>query len=196
MQKGGFWSYFFGGFVFFLCVFVLVFCKKAQKGHFLQFWRFSNFVPPKGLSLKSFFSSYSVFFFGFPFCLPFKMPLFSFRFFVHQPFFRKHSWFWFLLFLCFLAFPFLMFACFIETIFPNIPFFKPRLLSFLAGYFLCCRLFLFSRCMFLPFCFYVGFVFGNVLVVCRVSLFCFQSMKKTQFSFQFLCFLKLSWLNV
>ena len=57
-----------------------------------------------------------------------------------------------------------MFACLFETNFPNIPFFKPKLLSLLAVYyFLLLFLFLFSWCMFQPFCFYVGFVFGILL---------------------------------
>ena len=50
----------------------------------------------------------------------------------------------FLLFFFCLPFPFLMFACLFETNFPNIPFFKPKLLSLLAVYFFfCCSCFCF-----------------------------------------------------
>ena len=70
-KKVFFWSVFLflGGFVFFSSVFLcLCFAKRPKKVIFLQFSSFfSNFVPPKGLSLESLFSSYSVFFFGFPF---------------------------------------------------------------------------------------------------------------------------------
>ena len=66
MQKVFFWSVFcFLVFFFFLCVFVLVFCKKAHKVFSCNFRGF-KICSPKGLSLKSFFSSYSVFFLGFP----------------------------------------------------------------------------------------------------------------------------------
>ena len=123
--------------VFLVCFLVVLFffssvflCLCPKKAIFLRFERFFYFCSPKGLSLKSFFSSYSVFFFGFPFSRSYFSLLF-----VHQPLFRKHYYFGFLSFFFFLPFPFQMFACFFETNFPNIPFFKPRLLSFLAGYF-------------------------------------------------------------
>ena len=69
-----------------------------------------------------------------------------------------------------------MFDCFFETNFPNILFLKPKLLSFLAASFSYVVLFLFSWCMFLPFCFNVGFVFGKylVLIFCLVSCFGFS----------------------
>ena len=49
MQKAVFWSVFlfFGGFVFSLCVFVLVFCKKAQETIFLQLRGFKILFPRK-----------------------------------------------------------------------------------------------------------------------------------------------------
>ena len=163
----------------FLC---LCFVKRPKKAIFLQFERFLNFFPPKGLSLKSFISSYSVFFCGFPFCLPFQNSIFSLLF-VHQPrfFFRKHYYFGFLIFFIFLPFPCLMFACFSETNFPNIPFLKPRLLSFLAGYFSV-----------------VAFVFVFMVYVsafcCLVSCFAF-SLWKHNFPCNSGVFLKLSWLK-
>ena len=93
----------------------------------------------------------------------------------------------FLLFFFCLPFPFLTFACLFETIFPNIPFLKPKFLSLLA-FFLLLFLFLFSWCMFQPFCFYVGFVLVFVLFCAFVFFFCFscflfgfRSMKKSCF---------------
>ena len=112
--------------LFFPVCFVLVFVKKAP----CNFRGFFCFVPLKGLSLKSFFSSHSVFFIGFPFVFPFKMPFF-FAFCPSAPFFYIII-FGFSCFPLFLPFPFLMFACFFETKFSNIPFLKPELLSFLA----------------------------------------------------------------
>ena len=58
-----------------------------------------------------------------------------------------------------------MFACFFETNFSNIPFLNPGCFHFWLVIFLLLFLFLFSWCMFLPFCFYVGFVFGNFLAL-------------------------------
>ena len=84
-----------------LSFFPLCFCacvlQKAQKGYFpaiLEVFKFCS--PEKAWSLKSFFSSYSVFFLVFLFVFPFKIP---FLFFVHQPPFRKHYYFGFLSFL-------------------------------------------------------------------------------------------------
>ena len=64
-----------------LCVFVLLVCKKAQKGYFpAVFEAFFLFSSPKGLSFKSFFSSYYVLFPCFPFVFPFKIPSLFFAF--------------------------------------------------------------------------------------------------------------------
>ena len=117
----------------------LWFVKKARKGYFPAILQvFVYFVPPKGLSLKSFFSSYSVFFFGFPFVFPFKTPFYPFAFWPSAPFWRTLIFLFFKSFF-FLPFPFLMFACLFQTNFPNIPFLKPKLLSFwLFIYFFCC----------------------------------------------------------
>ena len=84
--------------------------------------------------------------------------------FVHQPLFGNIIIFGLFCFSFSCLFPFLMFACFFETYFPNIPFLKLKLLSFLAVLCLLLLLFLVSWCVFLPFCFYVGFVLGNFLV--------------------------------
>ena len=67
MQKvfGGYFWFLLVVLFLFLCVFVLLFGTKAQIGYFpavLEVY-FFYFVPPKGLSLKSFFPSYSVVFF-------------------------------------------------------------------------------------------------------------------------------------
>ena len=75
----------------------------------------------------------------------------------------------FLLFFFCLPFPFLMFACLFETNFPNIPFLKPKLLSFLAVYFfLVALLFVFmvyvSAFLFLCWLFFLFFVFVFVFL--------------------------------
>ena len=159
-KKALFFFFFLGGFVFFLCVFVRLFVKRPKKAIFLQFWRLFSILFPKGF-FKSFFSSYSVFYPCFPFVFPFKIPFFL-CFLSSTPFGKHYC----LLLFCLsflLPFPLLMFACFIETNFPNIPFLKPKLLSFLAVFFPSVVLFLFSWCMFLSFCFYVGFASGKFL---------------------------------
>ena len=146
------WFYFF---------FALCFCfvKRLREAIFLQSCNFRGvsfcFVPPKGLSLKSVFSSYFLFFFLLSSLSKFHFSLL----FVHQPFLEICLVVSFVF--LFLPFPFLMFACLFETNFPNIPFLKP---IFGRLFFFCCFCFV-SWCMFLPFCFYVGFVFGNCLVL-------------------------------
>ena len=164
-------------FVYFCCLVVLffslclIFCLERQKQKcycpaILGYFFF--FVSPKGLSLKSFFSSYSVFFFGFPFVFPFKT---HFLLFVHQPLFEKHYYFWFL---------YLSFSClflsqcllvsfkqtFLTSHFWNPSCFHLWLFLFLFYCFLACFIFL-------PFCFDVGFVFGMFILF--LSCFCFVS---------------------
>ena len=74
---------------FVACVFVLVFCKKAQKGYFPAILEvFCLFCSHQRPVLKCFFSSYFVFF---AFVFPFKNP-FLFVF-IHQPLFTEDS-FW------------------------------------------------------------------------------------------------------
>ena len=112
--------------VFFVCVFgclvVLFFFvsiiffvwKKTQKGYFPAILKsFFFFVSPKGPSLKSFFSSYSFFFSGFPFVFPFKTPFFSLLF-VHQPFSENINIFGFFI-IIFLAFSFLNVCLFLSN---------------------------------------------------------------------------------
>ena len=131
-KKVFFW-YVFGFWVvlFFFSVFLCFCFEKGPKRLFSCNFRVFLFysVPPTGLSLKSvFFSSYSVFLF---FLSSLVKIHFSFPFCPSTPFW-EHSYLGFLLFFFLLPFPFLMFACFFETNFPNIPFWKPKLLSFLA----------------------------------------------------------------
>ena len=105
-------------FLVLLCVSVLLFCKKAQKGYYpavLELFLF-YFVPQKGLSSKSFFSSYYV---VFSFCLPLQNSIFV-AFCASTPFW-KTSFLGFLLLFIFFPVPFLMFACFFETNFPISP---------------------------------------------------------------------------
>ena len=163
MQQGFFLVRFFCFLVvlfFVACVLVLVFCKKAQKGYFPAILEvFCLFCSPKRPVFKILFFFLFCFLFWFSFCIPFQNSILSLCFLAISPFLENINIFGF--FICFLFFPFLMFACFIQTNFPNIPFLKPKLLSFwLFIYFFCCFCFLFSYFMFLPFCFDVGFVFG------------------------------------
>ena len=124
----------FGGFVFF-SVF-LCFCKKAQKGYLPAILDLVSVLvcSPKRPLFKIVLFLPILFFWVFLLSSLSKfhhVPLL----FVHQPLFGKTVIiFGFFYFSCFLPFPFLMFVCFFETNFPNIPFLKPKLLSFLAGY--------------------------------------------------------------
>ena len=96
-----------------------------------------------------------------------------------------------LLFFVLLPFPFQMFACFFETSFPNIPFLKPKLLSF--------WLFLFSSVVFVLYvsallflCWFGFWSFFVLFLSC--FLFCFQSMKNNVFP-AILVFFELCWLK-
>ena len=101
MQKGVFVLFFlyFWCLVFFALCSCSLFFENAPKRLFSCNSRgLSFFVPPKGMSLKS-FSSYSVFFLA-CLCFPFqKFHLFSLLF-VHQALFGKHSFFGFFCFFC------------------------------------------------------------------------------------------------
>ena len=156
MQKGFLGMFFFCFLVvcFLLPVFLcLCFVKKAQKGYFPAILEvFYLFCSPKRPVLKC-FSSFSVFFPAFPFFSPFKIPFFL-CFSSINPLLEKilcggffcHS---------ILSFPFLMFASLFETICQH-PLSEPQV-AFVFGIFSVVFVF-FSWCMFLPFCFDVGFV--------------------------------------
>ena len=177
MQKGVFFRHFFGfgGFVFYsLCFCAFVLFKIAQNGYFPAFLEvFCLFCSHKRPVLKCFFSSYFVFF---AFVFLFKNPFLYFLF-VHQPLFYKRLFVGFLFFFFCLSFPFLRFACLFDTNFPNIPFLKSNLLSFLAvSFFFCCScffVFIVYVSAFLLFSCYVGFVFGVFVLFCFVFLFLF-----------------------
>ena len=169
-QKGVFLLVFllFGGFVF-LCVFIFL-LEKNKKVVFLQFW--SLFYVPKRPVFKSFFSSYSVIFSGVPFVFPFTTPLFFFAFCPSSPCWKTLIVLVSLSFF-FLPFPFSMFACFFQTNFPNIPFLKPKLLSFLVVY-----LFLLFCFCFHVLCFCLSVLMLALFLVCFIlilSCFCFVS---------------------
>ena len=95
----------------------------------------------------------------------------------------------FLLFLFCLPFPFLMFACLFETNFPNIPFLKPKLLSFLAVlFFFCCSCFCvhgvhFGLSVSMLALFFVFFCIFVFLLLGLLSIY-----EKNGFSLQFWCF--------
>ena len=176
--------------LFFLCVLFLLFGKtKGYLRAILEYFFF--FVSPKGLSLKSFFSSYSVFFSGFPFVFSFKTPFFL-CFLSINPFLENINIFGFFIFL-FLAFSFLNVRLFFQTNFPDIPFLKPKLLSFLVVFISSVALVFVFMFMFLPFCFDSGFVLGMFCFVFVLFLFCFlfcfHRLWKTLFSLQVSCFL-------
>ena len=166
--------WFFGGFVCFF-IFGLLLEKTPSKGYpSCNFRGLSSSVPPKALSLKSFSSSYSVFP-CFPFVFPFEnIPYFLC--FVHQPLLGKHYILcFFCLFVFLFLFPLSVFASFFETSVPNVPFFKPNLLSFLGNF--CCFCFgVHVSC----FCFlmFAGFVYGVIFFVtfcvCFISCFVFR----------------------
>ena len=155
---------FFCLFFWWFCFFYVLFClEKPKRRYFLQFWSFFVFVSPKGLSLLSFFSSYSVFFFlVFLLSSPFKTPLFFLAFCPSTPFWKTLIC---LISLFFLASS-LMFACFFQTSFPNIPLLKPELFSFwLFIYFFC------SFCFHVS-CFCLSVLMLVLFLVCFI-LFCF-----------------------
>ena len=160
---------------FVACLLVLVFVKKAQKGYVPAILEvFCLFCSHKRPVLRCFFSSYFV---CFAFVFPFKTPFYPFAFWPSAPFWKTLI-FLVSLFFFFLLFPFLMFACFFQTNFPNIPFLKSNLLSFLAvSFFSVVLVFVLVVYVstFLFFCCYAGFVFGVFFWFCFVFCFCLLS---------------------
>ena len=173
----------------------LCFVKKPKKANFPQFERFLNFVPPKGLSLKSFFSSYSVFFLVFLFVIPFKIPFFL-CFLSINPFVRKHYYFGFHVFFFFVVFPFPNVCLFFEK-FLTSPSLNPGCFHFWLVFFSvvgsCVCLhgvrFCLSVSMLVLFLVFSCFVFF-CLVSCSLSVY----EQNTVFP-AILVFLKLSWLK-
>ena len=171
----------FGALVFSLFLFFLG--KKAPKRLVsCNFRGFSSFVPPKGLSLKSFSSSYSVF----P-CFAFLLPQNSIFFLCVLSInpLLENILFWQVFFYHYLTSPLLMFCLFFERNIPNIHHLKTNLLSFSAIYFTIVFIFVFMFCN-SAFLFYVGFVFGYVFLLLLFSvvvlfLVCFQTMKNIGF---------------
>ena len=95
------------------------------------------FVPPKGLSLKSFFSSYSVIFSLFSLCHPFQILWFL----SINPILETFLGFFFCHY--FLPFPLLMLACFLRRTFLASPFWNPSCFHFWLLFFFCCFCFCF-----------------------------------------------------
>ena len=201
LQKGvflvcfGFFLWF--CFLFSLC-FVRLFCNKGPKRLFPAILEvFVDVFPPKGLSLKSLFSSYSVFLFVFLLSSLSKFHFF-FAFCPSTLFLENIINFWFLLFLIFLSFPFLMFACFFETNFPNIPFLKPKLLSFLVVFSSVILVFVFMVRVsaFLLLCWFCFGQFSCLVVFCFCLVSCFASIYEQNTVFPaILVFFELSWLK-
>ena len=120
-KKVYFWSVFFLWFSCF-CVFVFLWCKKGLKRLFsCNFGVFIfSILFRKRPVLKSFFSSYAVFIFCFPFVFPFKIPFFL-CFLSTNPFLEHIIFGGFFCFF-FLPFPFLLFDWLFETNFLTSPF--------------------------------------------------------------------------
>ena len=162
-------------FCYLVCIFLFVFFvrKNAPQRLFsaVLAFLFSILFPPKAcLQYPSFLPIQ--FFSLFSFCLPFGNSIIFLCFCSATPFWKR-SFLGLLLSFIFVAFCFVNVCLFLQKSFPNIPFLKPC--SFFS---LLLFLFLFSWCMFLPFCFYVGFVFGmfSFVIVLFCFLFCFQTM--------------------
>ena len=159
-------------FCFSLCFYFLVVWKKKLKGYFPAILdSFFCFCVPERPVFKIliFFLFCSLFWFSF--CLPFQNSIFC----LLSINLIWKTWICLVyVSLFFLHFPFLMLACLFQTNFPNTPFLKPKLLSFLVVYvFLLLFLFLFSCFMFLPFCLMLALFL--VCFVLFLSCFCFVS---------------------
>ena len=191
-----FFGHFLGFDVFFcsLCFCAFALFKIAQNGYFPAFLEvFCLFCSHKRPVLKCFFLP--ILFFLLLSSLQKSIVLFAFC--PSTPFYKR-LFVGFLFFFFCLPFPFLRFACLFDTNLPNIPFLKPNSFSFLAVSFFLLLLFLFSLCMFQPFCFYVGFVYFFVLfcvLLLSSFLFCFQSMKQAVFLAILVFFFELCWLK-
>ena len=150
-------------FCFLLPVFwFLCFVKKGPKRLFsCNFRGLLSILFPQKACLKVFLFFLFCFFFAFVF--PFKTPFCPFAFWPSAPFWKTLiflvSFFFF-----FLLLPFLMFACFFQRNFPNIPFLKSNLLSFLAASFFCCSCFCFGC---------VCFSLSVFLLLCWLCFWCF-----------------------
>ena len=177
----------FGGLFFFFSVFLwFCFVPNSPKWLFSCIFRgFLSILFPQKACLKGFLFFLFCFF---CFCLPFQKSIFVFSFCPSTPF-NKTLFVGFLLFFFCLSFPFLSFACLFDTNFPNIPFLKSNLLSFLAVYFFfCCCCFCFhcvcfSLSVFLLLCWLCFWCFCFVLfcVFVLLSCFAFSLWKKAVF---------------
>ena len=159
-KKVFFWYVFllFGGFVCLLAVFsCLCFVKRPQKGYSPAILEvFCLFCSPKRPVFEILLFFLFCFFSGFPFVFPFKNPFFAFypsNSFLQKALCRVSFSFSFCL-----PFPFLRFACLFDANFPNIPLVETQF-AFVFGclcfsvVLVCCCCFVFSLCMFQPFCF-------------------------------------------
>ena len=163
-------------FLFFFVVlfYSLCFCFvwKSPQRLFSCSFRVSSFcVPPKPVFEILFFFLFR-FVSLFSFCPPFQIP--------YIPWFLSVNPFWTILYFWFLLSLFCCLClCSFLLVFSNKlsehPFLKPKLFACLAvSLVFLLFLILFSCFMFLPFCFYVGFVFGMFkFCSCYVFFFCF-----------------------
>ena len=161
-KKVFFWYVFcvFWWFCFLLPVFLfLCFVKGPKRLFSCNFRVFLSILFPPKACLKVFF------FFLFCFFLllsSLSKIHFLFAFYPSTPFYRR-LFLGFLFFFFCLPFPFLRFACLFDTNFPNIPFLKSNVLSFLAVSFFCC-----SSCCFDCVCFSLSVS----LLLCWLCVWC------------------------
>ena len=108
--------------------------KAPQRLFSCNFKLFFLFYIPKRLVFKILLFFLFYFLIRFSFCLPFQNSMFCFLSIntILENTIIFGFFFFFFLSYFFLRFPFLIFACFFQTNFPNIPFVKPKLLSFLV----------------------------------------------------------------
>ena len=175
---------------FVACVFVLLFCKKAQKGYFpANLEAFCLFLFPQKACFKMFLFFLFCVLSLFSLCLPFQNSIFFFAFCPSIFFLEKILCGGFFC-LSFLSFPFLLFASFFERSFLASPFWSPSCFCF-GHFFFCCFCFCLHGVCFCLFCFDVGFVIVMFLVCFAFGFVLFLvslSGYVNVFSLQFQCF--------
>ena len=175
----------FGALAFF-SLFWFFFCFGGGEVKERQFsWNFIVFflfVPPKGLSLQPFSSSYSFFSF-LSVCLPFQNSIFFFDF-CPSTLFGKHSLFLVLLSFFFGPFPFLMFACCFEANYPNIPFFIYQLVLIVGCLYVVAFVLVFMLMFLIFYLYWLCFWYAFLLLLfcsCCVSCVAFRLWTKRCF---------------
>ena len=188
--KRCFFVSFFGFWCFLLSLYFcsFLFGKAPERLFSCSFRGFSSFVPPKGLSLKSFSSSHSVFFLVF--LLSSLSKFHSFLCLLSINPFLEYIHFVGFFCLSFLAFSFINVCLFLWNKLYWHPLYQNQLAFIFGCSFLLLPLFLFSCFMFLLFCFMFDLFFGMfcfsfvIVCFCFVSCFAFR-LRKALFSLHF-----------